>query len=520
MKRLTFLIMMLATVFSSIHAQESAFEELLPYRVDWLNASFCRETTDDHFIVAPGAECRVLKISQEGKVVDEMTYRMDTVNNFWTWFGQLIDIPNDPSHYLAIAEMYDDIKECHNLFHIVKIDENLYYDPDEVIVVDLSEEVRHFWIESDPHFVIDGEGNLSFATVAKKWDDTYCLMYVKVTPEGEKTIVYDPSTNFVNGGEVCAFVPRGDHYMMMAGFSRNDGPYSTQYICHYEVSLDFVSDSICLLNGQSGVLSYDNLQDSCFFANWDEGVSGFTPVLLEDGDYLLPARVYGISHYDPSGEHNGVGLWKLNANGDVLKRVFMDVYDVNSSGMNLEYFYNTQNPLLVHGNDVYLIYSPRGLGFTGTPLRTVICKFDTDLNLIWKRWYGEAFGRGVATGATLTSDGGCLISGYGGPQAPYTADAYVLKITSDGYCSVKENEEPPLRPYCFFPNPVDDQLHMEFSPDVTPKQVELYDLQGRLVSIQNNGFENVETGQLPSGAYTMRIIMEDGTNYSDKLVKQ
>jgi hypothetical protein len=157
-------------------------------------------------------------MSQEDKVEDEMIYRMDTVNNFWTWFGQLIDIPNDPSH-------------------------------------------------------------------------------------------------------------------------------------------------------------------SCFYAIWNAGVSGFTPVLLDDGDFLLPARVYGISHYGASGEHNGVGLWKLNANGDVLKRVFMDVYDVNSNGMNLEFFYNTQNPLLVQGNDVYLIYSPRGLGFIGTPLRTVICKFDTELNL-------------------------------------------------------------------------------------------------------------------------------------------
>ena len=61
---------------------------------------------------------------------------------------------------------------------------------------------------------------------------------------------------------------------------------------------------------------------------------------------------------------------------------------------------------------------------------------------------------------------------------------------------------------------------MEFSPDVTPRQVELYDIQGRLVGIQNNGFESVEMGQLPSGFYTMRIIMEDGANYSEKVVKQ
>ena len=67
---------------------------------------------------------------------------------------------------------------------------------------------------------------------------------------------------------------------------------------------------------------------------------------------------------------------------------------------------------------------------------------------------------------------------------------------------------------------MDKQLHMEFSPDVTPRQVELYDLQGRLVGIQNYSFESVEMGQLPLGTYTLRIIMENGTCYSDKVVKQ
>ena len=95
-----------------------------------------------------------------------------------------------------------------------------------------------------------------------------------------------------------------------------------------------------------------------------------------------------------------------------------------------------------------------------------------------------------------------------------------MKITSDGYCSLENNEEPLLKPYAFFPNPVDDRLYMEFSPDITPSVVELYDIQGRLVRSQGKGLGSIDMSELPTGTYTLRIVMEDGTSYSDKVVKQ
>jgi hypothetical protein len=61
---------------------------------------------------------------------------------------------------------------------------------------------------------------------------------------------------------------------------------------------------------------------------------------------------------------------------------------------------------------------------------------------------------------------------------------------------------------------------MEFSPDVTPQAVEIYDVQGRLVGTQNTSLENVDMNGLPAGTYTLRVVMEDGTVYSDKVVKK
>ena len=77
-----------------------------------------------------------------------------------------------------------------------------------------------------------------------------------------------------------------------------------------------------------------------------------------------------------------------------------------------------------------------------------------------------------------------------------------------------------MRPYMFYPNPAQDQLRLQYSPDVQPTRVELYDLQGRLVRSQGSAFESVDMGQLPTGTYTMSVIMDDGQVFSDKVVKE
>ena len=77
-----------------------------------------------------------------------------------------------------------------------------------------------------------------------------------------------------------------------------------------------------------------------------------------------------------------------------------------------------------------------------------------------------------------------------------------------------------MRPYRLYPNPVGDQLHLQFSPDITPTGIELIDLQGRLVSSQSDQLETVGMEGLPAGVYTLRVTLSNGTVYSDKVVKQ
>ena len=120
---------------------------------------------------------------------------------------------------------------------------------------------------------------------------------------------------------------------------------------------------------------------------------------------------------------------------------------------------------------------------------------------------------------TATGDEGCLVSGsYWDVPDNLTEYIFVLKFFADGSLSVPEMERY-VRPYCFYPNPVQAQLQMQFSPDVQPKQVELYDLQGRLVRTQRSNFGSIDMSQLPAGAYMLRVTLEDEKVFSDKVVK-
>ena len=153
---------------------------------------------------------------------------------------------------------------------------------------------------------------------------------------------------------------------------------------------------------------------------------------------------------------------------------------------------------------------------TGSPNQLALACFDADLNLRWTRYFLEPDMFHWATCMTLLHDGNVAIGSYRYGQNLGSISVVIIK---DELWDVDENQDF-IRPYACFPNPVADELHLTFSPDVTPMQIELYDLQGRLVRAQKNGLGSLNMSDLPSGTYTMRVKMEDGKVFSDKIVKK
>ena len=167
------------------------------------------------------------------------------------------------------------------------------------------------------------------------------------------------------------------------------------------------------------------------------------------------------------------------------------------SGGSFYFSYNTQNHMLTDKGQIAVV------------------KLDADFNVLWQRFCLEPEGfRRDGKVMTVLNDGGVAVGGgYLG-----LSEVFFL-IVNDDYDGMEE-QGVIIRPYAYYPNPTKDQLHLQYSPDVQPKQIELYDLQGRLVRTQRNGLETLEMSGLAAGTYTMRVILEDGKAFSDKVVKE
>lgn len=174
---------------------------------------------------------------------------------------------------------------------------------------------------------------------------------------------------------------------------------------------------------------------------------------------------------------------------------------------------------------LYLLYRENGL-----PIKywMTVVKMDPDLNVTWKRYCETPAGSeevmpyGTTISFLLENDengeASMAFIGSSSDESPRSGVFYIV-LNHDGTVGVNESGIE-VRPYCFYPNPAKDQLRMQFSPDVQPKQIEFYDLQGRLVHTQCSAFESIDISRLSAGTYTMRVILKDGQAYSDKVVKE
>ena len=150
--------------------------------------------------------------------------------------------------------------------------------------------------------------------------------------------------------------------------------------------------------------------------------------------------------------------------------------------------------------------------------RITVVKLDSELNVVWQRYYEKPDSPIIhPTHMRALSNGGIAIGGYQCEHVPI--EVFVLLINDDGNVNIPEMENF-IRPYTYYPNPAQDQLYLQYSPDIKPTQIELYDLQGRLVRTQRNGLESIGMESLPAGTYTMWVTLEDGKVFSDKVVKE
>lgn len=219
--------------------------------------------------------------------------------------------------------------------------------------------------------------------------------------------------------------------------------------------------------------------------------------IMDNESYLLATHFRAV--------HTGIAVSKRDARTQTdLKKLYF-----NKSGQESQEIIGLSK---ASDGNYFLVYKD-------TDLKVV--KFDPDLNILWQRVYG--FIDSPYTNnhqLIMLRNGGVAVAGTFA-QFPFTLnpELFIIIINDDGTAGTPETEAF-LRPYMFYPNPAQDQLHLQYSPDVQPTQIELFDLQGRLVRTQTNSLETLNLHGLATGQYLMKVTLANGKSYTDKVVKE
>lgn len=280
---------------------------------------------------------------------------------------------------------------------------------------------------------------------------------------------------------------------------RHTGMYDNEAMQYYYIGNEYTTGlanviDVYVIDSSFHVVEqmrYDSCAGGYFCGGFHEHV-----MPIGDNSYLLSSR-YKIR------AKTMVGITKFNKEHEVEAMCMMDETTVSPSPI---------WTAVMDDGTIYYSY----MTDAGNPNILALVCFDSDLNMRWKRYFLDPDVFHWATCMTVMSAGRVAIGAYGYMQQP---GRIFVNVIQDNSWSAFETGLP-LRPYAFYPNPVQDQLHLLFSPDVKPTHIELYDLQGRLVKTQRNGLESLNLQGLATGTYTMRVALEGGKTFSDKVVKE
>ena len=301
----------------------------------------------------------------------------------------------------------------------------------------------------------------------------------------------------------------------------NDYPYANLDV--------FVIDSLfhketVNLNGilrQELVASYPYYDTMYYIYEHERLTINYNTEVIPAGgnDVLVAAEYTHDTNFSAMTQDRGVAVARYDLFTKQLKGyiVFNDSHWWGSFGIPL-------GLKMLSDGTVYFLYKEYGF-----PEESVnIVKMDVNFNVEWKRFCKT--GDIVLSSYSLLppivyedaegEEKGVAWSGYGYKSGHPSRQGWVyFMLNHDGAVSATEGGIE-VRPYDFYPNPTRDELHLNYSPDIQPVRIELYDLQGRLVQTQSKNLESLNMAGLPAGTYTMRVMLEGGKVFSDKVVKE
>ena len=524
------------------HAQEGFFKTYLSGGNNFASSAVI-ETDDGSFIVAVNDDlfgngyshcAKLFKISAEGDSLGYVT--IDDPDKF-CYLTNFFRHPNNHDVFIGTGMyVFRDANSSNYLAHPYLIQFNDQLD------ITLRKQVE--WpAEFDgtnayrPHTILNSNKLLFGEYVIytpDAPDHDYRRLFTEMTPEGDFKRIVEDTHDLIPTGcgaeAIFEFPAMKRMGSFRNGYVEEGNPNAGNVHKLFRLDDGLVASELNEMNRfGDDTLSYTYHLISLRFNMLDQGKTDILP--LNDTTLLFSMGVtenwYRIfPQYDSTLMviDNSAVIFKTDVDGNMRQYAILGSYNDSIEMVPLGSIAITDSDMVGHRDIYHCCYSVYDYMWEA-PNTLTINKLDDNLQVIWCKPYTIPELYLEAHNLIATSDGGCLVVGSvtRGFEMPYSfgerEEWFVLKLNADGTVGTDEDNLV-VRPYAFYPNPVKEQVLMQFSPDVQPAQVELYDLQGRLVRTQRSNFEHIDMGQLPAGTYTMRVVLENGMVYSDKVVKE
>ena len=464
----------------------------------------------------------ILKVSHNGELLGVLSVGEDGRFSFIT---RLFEDPFNANCYLAIGKIHDNDGHYDKPL-MVEFDKNLNLLWQREI--DLPETYRKYFIGF--HALVDSHGEfLCFTTPAEllpdgniNGSDIYPI-YFRLSANGDLLAIYEypflsPPLYGAHGNLFEYQDGSGDCGQIV--MSRINEVVCVPYLTRLNRNLDLVSRMEMPLSITENEPYYQHI--GLAFDPYSQCIS------QPDGSFVLGTMGNLVRQYSPNETtyDNVIAMVRFDNDGNVLNYSTIGQGEAGYENDSIKVLAENKGVSIIDDDGFYFCYSvgdPQGFGYDWVN-RFVLVRTDVNFNIIWKRYwnkYTPEFGLCVYWPYSIvsTADKGCLVSGQSYKSNRLSHRVFALKFFSDGSLSIPEAEAF-IRPYMYYPNPAQDQLHLQYSPDVQPKQVELYDMLGRLVRTQHSDLEYIDLQGLSAGQYLMKVTLEDGKAYSDKVVKE
>jgi len=479
MKKLTFILALLMA--TGLAKSQTVVTNFNYENGQYYNFHDTAETTDSCLILAcPMFEAALTgsdigemfyKFSKEGKVIDSLLIENEDIN-LQIFFER---DPNNPDSYLYAY--FDMMKDTVTL--------RMYYF-DNMLNVTSTKDIAfdHVLPGGYSHdYFIDPCGDI-IASYSVRTDSSFMVVFARIGFDGTvKRTKEVPEIVDFDELQIChsGMFSNTDLQYCYWGHIRNNDPPIRAYVL----------DSLFNVVDEHDYIRY---QSEWYGSGWHEQI-----VPLDNEHYLLATR-YSKFDYSTYYTHRYALLTKFDRSHHLQKGCLL--------GENTQGYTYPIRVRVVDENTIYYSYNHWD--------DLVLARLDGDLNLLWERYIEYDDGSYWGESMRVLENEDVAIGSFRYAMNPGIISVVVIR---DEYDSLEE-QGIIVRPYTYYPNPAQDELHLQFSPDVTPTQIELYDLQGRLVRTQKNGLESLEMNGLPSGTYTMRVTLEGGKVFSDKVIRE